>query len=161
MIVTRASMIAKYGDIIKNGTSLDYERSHMGVYKPSEFLLSKIPCLPKKIYCHKELYPKLEKVLLFLIEKDLHTEIKTYDGCFNLRASRGLGDISMHSYGIAIDINAKDNPLGKTREDCIAMNLTPFTAEFVSIFRSNGFTPGFDFKSRPDGMHFQLTEIKG
>ncbi len=64
------------------------------------------------ISAHRELMPTLR--LFFPIAKRKGW-IKTYDGCWVPRHktwdnTRGL---SRHSWGIAIDLNAKDNPYGK------------------------------------------------
>jgi hypothetical protein len=62
---------------------------------------------------HKHFRPLLEKAFRLLEMKDLHREIKTFDGCFGIR---GMGNnetvLSVHSWGAAIDLNAMDNPIG-------------------------------------------------
>lgn len=93
------------------------------------------------------------------MEADVLKEIKTWDGCFNVRYQRGSRTVlSMHSFGIAIDINATHNPLGLTREQCIKKGLIPFSEKFITI-SERWLTCGFKFKSRPDGMHFELRNI--
>jgi hypothetical protein len=57
--------------------------------------------------------------------------------------------MSLHSWGIAIDVNAAWNGLGKEP------TLTP---EFVKCFTDAGFDWGGTWK-RKDGMHFQLSNI--
>lgn len=74
-----------------------------------------------------------------------YSELHTFDGCFMVRDVRGLpGEPSAHSYGLAIDMNAKDNGLGMKPH---------FTPEFVKCFTDQGFDWGGDFH-RLDGMHF-------
>lgn len=99
----------------------------------------------EKIYCNKDAAESLKKVFNELISTKHHTEIKTFDGCFNIRYVRGSTDkLSTHSYGLAIDMNAKDMPLGSESK---------WTKGFVEIWKKNGWTFGGDFK-RLDPQHW-------
>lgn len=115
--------------------------------------------IPKKIYCNKDMIIPLTKAFNNLIQRDCVKEIITWDGCFNIRKKRGLTSMSVHSWGDAVDINAANNPLGLSAAQCIAKGLVPFTQKFLKCFRDAGFDCGADWKSRPDGMHFQLATI--
>jgi len=100
-----------------------------------------------KIYINKDMSPMLMKALALLKASNLLSELKTFDGCFNIRDVRALpGQQSFHSWGLAIDINAKENPLGKP---------PVLSNAFVKCFTDAGFTWGGNFK-RKDGMHFSL-----
>jgi hypothetical protein len=66
--------------------------------------------------------------------------------CFNIRRKRGSGTPSLHSWGVAIDVNAAWNGFGKTPK---------LSSQFVKCFTSNGFDWGGEW-GVPDGMHFQL-----
>jgi hypothetical protein len=57
--------------------------------------------------------------------------------------------MSLHSWGIAIDVNAFENGLGQTPK---------LSAGFVKCFTDNGFDWGGVWK-RLDSMHFQLSKI--
>jgi hypothetical protein len=94
-----------------------------------------------------------------LIDTNCVDELKTWDGCFNIRKKRGLSSMSLHSWGLAVDVNAFCNPLGLTREQIELRGMTPLSEEFLDCFRSSGFDCGADWKSRPDFMHFQLAKI--
>lgn len=78
-------------------------------------------------------------------------EIKTL-GCFAPRAKRVNGDLSTHSWGIAFDLNADDNPLAPKPG---APLVTTIPAQWVAEFQKCGFTWGGHFR-RPDPMHFQF-----
>lgn len=108
-----------------------------------------IGVIPKKIYCNKDLKGPLEIAFRNLIATGCVDELKTWDGCFNIRKSRGMNSISLHSWGLAVDVNAFENGLYKTPK------LSP---EFVLCFVNAGFDWGGNF-SRKDGMHFQLKSI--
>ncbi len=108
-----------------------------------------IGVIPKRIYCNKDLVKPLEAAFKALIDTGRVTELKTWDGCFNIRKKRGLSSMSLHSWGIAIDVNAFENGLGKQPK------LSP---EFVKCFTDNGFIWGGTWR-RLDGMHFELSNI--
>ena len=76
-------------------------------------------------------------------------ELKTWDGCFNIRKKRGLSSMSLHSWGLAVDVNAFENGLGQNPK---------LSKEFVECFTSSGFEWG-GFWKKKDGMHFQLAKI--
>ena len=108
-----------------------------------------IGVIPKRIYCNKDLVKPLEAAFKALIDTGRVTELKTWDGCFNIRKKRGLSSMSLHSWGIAIDVNAFENGLDKQPK------LSP---EFVKCFTDNGFIWGGTWR-RLDGMHFELSKI--
>lgn len=115
-----------------------------------------IGLIPRRIYCNKDLKGPLAQAFKNLIERctpdGQHSyvdEIKTWDGCFNIRKSRGLKSMSLHSWAIAVDINAFENGLGQEPK------LSP---GFIACFTDAGFDWGGTWK-RKDGMHFQLSSI--
>lgn len=105
--------------------------------------------IPKKIYCNRDLILPLQRALENIIERDLITQVHTWDGCFNIRKKRGANSQSLHAWGVAIDINAAWNQFGKT---------PTMRRELVQCFIDAGFDWG-GFWSKPDGMHFQLNQI--
>jgi len=74
-------------------------------------------------------------------------EIKTYDGCYNFRNTRGTGLISLHSWALAMDMNALIEYLGRAD--------TSWSDKFVEIMTRRLFWGG-QFKGRKDPMHFSL-----
>lgn len=113
---------------------------------PSEL---EIGIIPKKIYCNKDLIEPLSKALRALIVTGCVQELKTWDGCFNIRKKRGLSSMSLHSWGIAIDVNAFENGLRQEPK---------LSARFVKCFTDNGFVWGGTWR-RKDGMHFEIASI--
>jgi hypothetical protein len=109
-----------------------------------------IGVIPKRIYCNKDLVKPLTKAFKALIKSGKVEELKTWDGCFNIRKIRGGNLMSLHSWGVAFDVNAFENGLGREPK------LSP---EFVKCFTDAGFDWGGNWKSRKDGMHFQLANI--
>ena len=108
-----------------------------------------IGVIPKRIYCNRDLIHPLEAAFTNLIARNKVGELKTWDGCFNIRNKRKLNSPSLHSWGIAVDVNAAWNGLGKEP------TLSP---EFVKCFTDVGFDWGGVW-GRKDGMHFQLSSI--
>ena len=106
--------------------------------------------IPKRIYCNKDLVVPLTQAFKNLIDTGCVKEIKTWDGCFNIRKIKGSESWSLHSRAIAIDVNAFENSFGAVPK------LTP---EFVKCFTDAGFDWGGNFKTRTDPMHFQLAKI--
>jgi hypothetical protein len=101
---------------------------------------------PKKIFCNNDFKPLLEKALNNVVDRGLAKEMKTWDGCFVIRNKRGLSSLSMHSWGLAIDINAFENQLNQKP------NISP---QFVKCFTDAGLEWGGNWK-RLDGMHFEI-----
>ena len=127
----------------------------MTLWVVSKSLRTAIPALPSRIYIHKAFKPIAEQWFHALVDFEIAKEITTYDGCWNVRTKRGLSSLSIHAFGMAIDLNASHNPLGLTREQCIARKLKPFTKEFLNVSRK--FVDcGGDWPTRPDLMHFQI-----
>jgi hypothetical protein len=108
-----------------------------------------IGVIPKKVYCNKDLVKPLTQAFTNLIERKLVGELKTWDGCFSIRKVRGGQSMSLHSWGLAIDVNAAWNGLGKEPQ---------LSSGFVKCFIDAGFDWGGNF-SRKDGMHFQLAKL--
>jgi hypothetical protein len=138
-MVTSAQCLKKYGDPTKE--------SNMTLWDiPAEL---EVGVIPKRLYCNKDLVAPLTQAFKNLIATGFVKELKTWDGCFNIRKKRGLASMSLHSWGIAIDVNAAWNGLGKT---------PVLSAGFVKCFTDAGFDWGGTW-TRKDGMHFQLNKI--
>lgn len=108
-----------------------------------------IGLIPKRIYCNKDLVKPLTTAFKNLISTGRVAEIKTWDGCFNIRKKRGLSSLSLHSWGLAVDINAFENGLNQEPK---------LSKAFVECFTDAGFDWGGTWK-RKDGMHFQLSSL--
>lgn len=139
-MVTAKDCFERFGDPVIN------EGHYMLLWDVPQYINGNIPTIPNKIYCNKQMVLPLEIAFLDIIDKGLSKQIVTWDGCFNIRKMRGLSSMSLHSWGIAIDINAAWNGLGKE---------PTMSKELVKCFTDAGFDWGGDWK-RKDGMHFQL-----
>jgi len=138
-MITSNDCLAKYGQPEKHNNMILWD-------VPTEL---EIGVIPKRLYCNKDIIEPLKKAFENLIRTDCSRELKTFDGCFNIRKKRGLSSMSLHSWGIAIDVNAFENGLNQTPK---------LSAQFVKCFTDAGFDWGGTWK-RKDGMHFQLSKI--
>ncbi len=142
-MVTSKQCFAKWGDPL---TRAD-EGKYMVMWDVPTNL--EIGVIPKRIYCNRAMIQPLTQAFTNLIQRGFVNELKTWDGCFNIRKMRGLQSMSLHSWGIAIDVNAFENGL----------NATPkLSSGFVKCFTDAGFDWGGTW-TRKDGMHFQLSKI--
>jgi hypothetical protein len=99
-----------------------------------------------KIYCNYIMEDQLRASLNNIVNRGLAQELQTYDGCFNIRKMKASGSLSVHSWGLAVDFNAAQNPFG---------GIVTFSDGFIKCFADAGFEAGALWHT-PDGMHFQL-----
>jgi hypothetical protein len=102
-----------------------------------------------RMRCHKRIAPRLKLVL-----DTIHTvpvvwaSIDDFGGCYAWRPIRGAKSLSRHCWGIAIDLDVRDNPMGSMGK----------THQFVrDAFAAQGFMWGGLF-TRPDPMHFEFAD---
>lgn len=106
-----------------------------------------------------EFKAKLFTAFTNLEAKGLHTEIKTFDGCYNDRNVRGSSQISLHSYAAAIDLNSACDPMIPNADNLTqAQRLGTWSQEFVDTMIAAGIFFGGNFKHRSDSMHFALLD---
>jgi hypothetical protein len=142
-MITSAQALKKYGQ----PDLLATQSKHMVMWDiPTEL---EIGVIPKKLYCNTDMVKPLEQAFKNLIQRNHVSELKTWDGCFNIRKKRGLTSMSLHSWGIAIDVNAFENQLNQ---------IPKLSSGFVKCFTDAGFDWGGEWQ-RLDGMHFQLSSI--
>jgi hypothetical protein len=101
------------------------------------------------VTCNRRLFPPLRRALRTLERRGLSGVVdrSDYAGCFAPRRIPGSGSLSLHAWGLAIDINAAANPqLGDSRQD----------RRLVRAMEGAGFTWGGRWPTVPDPMHFEL-----
>lgn len=95
------------------------------------------------VTCHELIAPRLKAVFDEIKARGLSHHIRTWDGCFNNRNKRGSSNPSTHAWGIAVDLNASENPMGQSR-------MTEGQRQLAAIFVRYGF-----YQLPNDPMHFQ------
>lgn len=137
MTVTADEAMYRYGD--------PRTEKHMILWDVPDYL--EVGVIPKRIYCNKDLVKPLEQALANVVNRGLADEIKTWDGCFNLRPSKGnAANWSLHAWGLAIDINAAWNRYGWR---------PTLKQPLIECFTDAGFEWGGGWRIA-DGMHFQI-----
>ena len=145
-MVTSKECIEKFGF-----PDIEMERKHMVVLKVPPYVRGKIKCIPSRIYMNKKMVKPFSQAIEYVIGRGLQTYIYSYNGCFNIRNKKGGKTKSLHSWGIAIDINSKGNGFGEKP-------IMP--QQLVMCFKDAGFEWGGDWgMPNTDGMHFQLKNI--
>lgn len=103
-------------------------------------------------WAHRLVVPKFIDAFKNVVNRGLAGQIKTFDGCFNPRMIRGGKTWSMHSWGIAIDINAAWNRMGQKNFE--------MKEELAKCFEDVGLVWGGRWGNSPDAMHFQYATIR-
>lgn len=151
MILGYADALQKYGSMVNGVWVFDEAKWCSLLSLPAQIQAVLINSISgghtNHIYCNKDLQTPILNAFGNLTAANLVNELKTFDGCFMKRDVRGMpGKMSTHSLALAIDLNAKENPLGGPIE---------FSPDFVKCFTNEGFSWGGTF-SRVDGMHFSF-----
>jgi hypothetical protein len=95
------------------------------------------------VTCNAKIADKMAAAFEEIKAKGLSDEIHSFDGSYNYRNKRGGSSLSTHSWGIAFDINASENPMGSSKQ-------TAGQRQLAEIFAKYGF-----YQLPNDPMHFQ------
>jgi hypothetical protein len=105
------------------------------------------------VTCHRVMLPQLRGALQEVVGRGLEHLVDPgdYGGCYAPRfiASDPSKGLSLHTWGIAVDLNVQGNLRGTTGE---------IDRRVVDIFKSWGFAWGGDW-SYTDPMHFELAAL--
>jgi hypothetical protein len=104
------------------------------------------------VTCHRAMIAPLRAALGELARRGLSRLVDPgdYAGCYAPRRIQPRGQLSLHAWGVAIDLNASANPfMGRSRQD----------RRLVRTMERHGFTWGGDWPTRPDPMHFELRSL--
>ena len=101
------------------------------------------------VTCHRKMVPALRTAMRELSRRRLARLVDPgdYAGCYAPRRIRPGGALSLHAWGLAVDLNARANPFGgRSRQD----------RRLVRVMERHGFTWGGGFPTTPDPMHFEF-----
>jgi hypothetical protein len=101
------------------------------------------------VTCHRKLIPRLRAAFGELTRRGLARLVNPGDfaGCFASRRIQPRGQLSLHAWGLAVDLNASRNPFqAKSHQD----------PRLVRMMEKHGFTWGGRWPTRHDPMHFEL-----
>jgi hypothetical protein len=108
---------------------------------------ARVPILGS-VTCHRRMIPALRRALADVARRGLARLIDPgdYAGCYAPRRIPRSGTLSLHAWGLAVDINASRNPQGsRPHQD----------PRLVRIMERHGFSWGGRWPTVPDGMHFE------
>jgi hypothetical protein len=100
------------------------------------------------VTCHRAMLPALRAAFTELARRGLARLVDPgdYAGCYAPRRIRPGGPLSLHAWGLAVDLNASANPYGgRSRQD----------PRLIRIMVRHGFTWGGDWPTIRDPMHFE------
>jgi len=105
----------------------------------------------RMIRCHRLMAAPLRAVLEELADDGLGHLVNTFDGCFVPRHMMwdSKRRLSRHSWGIAVDVNARLFPYGShDKQD----------RRLIAAFERQGFAWGGEWRT-PDPMHFEMVSL--
>ena len=112
------------------------------------FVQEQFPWFPKRqLSVHKHFRPLLEKAFTDLTVLGMQDEIKTADKGFVIRTIKGSPVLSLHCWGAAIDLNARENPTGSAGA---------WSKEVIEVMVNNQVFCGQNWIGRKDPMHFAM-----
>jgi len=126
--------------------------------------LTQVSFLGKNFQLHKKAADALKKAGDEIQSKNIQYNLQTFDGSFNWRPNRNdPSQMSLHSFGIAFDINQAKNPNIKPRPggkcasppNCPQKCPTDIPDSLVEIMINNGFRWGGNYRNVCDAMHFE------
>jgi D-alanyl-D-alanine carboxypeptidase-like protein len=101
------------------------------------------------VTCHRRMIPALRSALAELQRRGLGhlVDAAEYAGCYAPRRIQPSGTLSLHAWGLAVDLNAASNPVGgESSQD----------PRLVRAMERHGFYWGGDFPTVRDPMHFEF-----
>ena len=106
--------------------------------------------------CHRLVVNRFREAFVKIAQSGMSEKIITFDGCYNVRKMRENQQLwSTHSWGIAIDLNARWNPFGG-----ISHGKGRIDNDIVKIFKDGGFYWGGNQLVR-NTTHFQFCRLNG
>lgn len=148
-------IVRKYGHPGREALDEEWYEKYTDVFElPVEMKLSWAPeTRVRRLRAHREVGLSLVDAIAEVAwhYRERWEEFNHLGGVFNYRRKRGSGELSLHSWGVAIDLNPHLGRLG-SREDAAT-----YPRVIVEIFEERGWRWGGRW-ARPDAMHFQAAE---
>jgi hypothetical protein len=134
-------VFGRFGFLERPGALIAPEKAWVA----ASILSIKLPILNQAVECHIKIERPLLDAMKTIIEAELAHEIRSCEGCYWPRHKMHdpNRELSVHSWGIAVDFNASTNMPG-TKGD--------MHPGVIEIFAKHGFYWGGNFG---DPMHFQ------
>lgn len=105
-----------------------------------------------RVRAHRLLADHLAATLQACVSKGVPRERMKYGGCYVWRAKRtATGQLSLHTWGVAVDLEPAENPLGEPWVD----DGKRLDARIIATFKDMGWFWGGEFQGTKDPQHFQ------
>jgi hypothetical protein len=104
-----------------------------------------------RVRAHRSLAEHLAETLVACLRAGVPLHRLKYGGCYQWRSKRTSSELSLHTWGIAVDIEPAENPLGDEWKD----DGTRLDLRVIATFKSFGWFWGGDFSRTKDPQHFQ------
>lgn len=144
------SMNSFYGPVGENQTKLILPYSMRLAWNPNLKV--------SKITCHVKVEPSLKKIFEGILthygseEKIRSNRMDLFGGCLNVRKVRGGSSWSIHSWGVAIDLDPEHNQLKWGRDKAT------MPEKVIEIFEDEGWVSLGNSRNY-DFMHFQAARL--
>jgi hypothetical protein len=138
--------------------SFRYRQGPNGTIQPdsewvSTYIRTEVVPILGNVTCNKAMLPQLRAALTEIVQRGLASKIHPdeYAGCYYPRyiGRDPANGLSLHSWGIAVDLNVPGNQRGTIGE---------MDRQVVAIFKKWGFAWGGDW-SYTDPMHFEMNRV--
>lgn len=105
-----------------------------------------------RVRAHRSIVDHLAETLDTCLSRGVPVHRMKYGGCYVWRGKRtASGELSLHTWGIAVDLEPAENPLDEAWVDD-GIRLDP---RIVEVFKERGWFWGNDFNGTKDPQHFQ------
>jgi hypothetical protein len=105
-----------------------------------------------RVRAHRLLADHLVATLEECLNRGVPLQRLKYGGCYQWREKRTVaGELSLHTWGIAVDLDPAENPLGQPWAND-GRRLDP---KVIQAFKDLGWFWGGDFQHTKDPQHFQ------
>lgn len=106
----------------------------------------------RKVQVHRKIAKMVEDLMEVVLDYQPNYAIHQLGGfCPRHKMHDPKRGLSLHSWGCALDINWKTNPVAKKL-------ITDFPQDLIEIFEGAGWNWGGRWKGTKDAMHFQFTK---
>jgi len=137
--------------------TLTYKELPGGVIEPdpdwvrANIVRAQVPIIGS-VTCHRLMIAPLAGALTEIQREGLADKLhpEQYEGCYVPKLIEDSDAVSLHTWGIAIDLNVPTNQRGTTGD---------MDPGVVAIFKEWGFRWGGDYHSVVDPMHFELIAL--
>jgi co-chaperonin GroES (HSP10) len=120
--------------------------------------MSRINLFGRGVTVHNSIRDRLESIDAQWRSNGGNSFYNVYSvGAYNCRRITNGSRYSVHAYGLAVDINPRDNPYHSKSGAC----RTNMPSSFSSLFTSRGFGWGANWRSVCDAMHFSGASNEG